>query len=455
MRGSRVPTFFKKYDIRGVVPDELSIRLAVDLGVCFSKYWDRGKILVGRDGRHTSDAIASAVKAGLMSGGSPVVNIGLSTTDELAYLVRKLGFAGGIQVTASHMPANENGIKPINSVGRILTNEEMKRIKSRYLKGACREIECASYGHEENKFDHINLYKRALRQRYNEFFRRDLKELTVVYDAMHGVGALIVPPLLAELGAKVIRVNDRMDPSFGRRRPEPTEKTLRTLGYLTVQHGGDLGIQTDGDCDRVMFANERGEPVDGNDVLAIIGFKYLKNVNRIVCSVETSPMVEEFLRDKGMSVEYVRVGAVFTALKVLEEKLVFGGQPNGHLMDSNFVPYDSGSLFAMILCGLIVENGRNLTDIQGDLEPYRYYHKSISVPSKNQKLQMRLVNAHILEKGYKVLSRMDGILFAPRKDVRILVRPSGSTAEVRLVGYSKESGVIQEFEEEIEQVVSL
>ncbi|MFB6292443.1 MAG: hypothetical protein ABEI58_03545 [Candidatus Nanohaloarchaea archaeon] len=441
------PEVFRRYDIRGEVPDEIDEQLVYRLGVCLADYWGSGRVIVGRDGRTASPGFYESLIEGLTSGGCDVVKTGLATTDMVAFLAKQEDATGGVQVTASHMPPDFCGIKPLNSEGRILSNDEMSELKDIYRK---RPDFSEDQGGRTAELDKaVERYRKGVVQRFDELFDTDLEGLEIVFDPGNAVGSLALPDVLEQLGAEVRVMNEEIDGDFPGRGPEPNEETLEELKSGVSETGADLGIATDGDADRVMFVDEKGDFVPGDYPLALLGSRYVEEEDAIVCSVNTSQMVEEAVEESGGEVIHAPVGAVFTALRCLEEGLVFGGQPNGHLMDTDFVPYDSGTLFGALLPGLVAESGKTVSELGEELPEFHLEKADVEVEDREEKMEKL---EEKVRKKYEIITDIDGVKYSTGY-AQVLVRPSGSSPllRVRSEGWTERSAA-QGLEEAVELI---
>lgn len=419
------PEVFRKYDIRGKVPEEIDENLVFHIGQALGRYWSSGDIVVGRDIRESSPKFYNSIIEGLRTQRCKVTQIGLATTDMTA-LLAKQDFDAGIQITASHMPPEYGGIKPLNHQGRILSNEEMAEVKKIYLneeqfqdkeKGAVEDIEA-----EEKYVD-------ALEKRYGEIFDGGLDEMKIVVDSSNSVGDIGLPVALNELGAEVVKINSEHNPDFPAHSPEPGRESSQDLQEKVMEENADYGIILDGDADRAMFVDENGDFLDGNTTLAIFAGKYLEFTDKVVCSVNISKMVEDTVSERGGEIIYAPVGAVFTALECLENDIVFGGQPNGHLMDSEFVPYDSGSFFGLLMAGVLDESGKKLSELREEVDSYERKQFNFETDRKNKKmldLREKAVSQDNLE------SEEFNCLKIGFEGFEVFMRPSGSEKKIRV-----------------------
>lgn len=419
------PEVFRKYDIRGETPGEIDSELVFQLGRSLGHYWDSGSVAVGRDIRRSSPAFYHAMISGLLSQGCEVTTLGLATTDMTAFITQK-GFEGGVQITASHMPPEFGGIKPLNSQGRILSNEEMAEVKEIYVE---EEVGSERYGEIKDRGSPVDEYREGLEERFKDLFDTDLSGLSIVVDCSNSVGSLAAPDTLRNLGAEVKIINDVFELDFSAHSPEPSETSTEGLQEKVLEENADLGVIFDGDADRVMFVDEKGNFVDGDIPLALLSRKYLSFTDKIVCSVDTGSTVRDEVEKNNGETVFAPRGAVFTALKCIEEDIVFGGQPNGHLMDREFVPYDSGSLFALLVAGMVSESGKSFSELIDSLESYEV--EKFNVQTEEKEAAMSRVREAAEEANMVIEDKFNAIRLK-FQNFKALVRPSGSEDLIRV-----------------------
>jgi phosphomannomutase/phosphoglucomutase len=420
------PEVFKKYDIRGEVPEELDGELVFELGKCLGEFWQSGKICVGRDARKSSPEFYRKMVSGLKAEGCEVIKLGVATTDMVA-LAAKEGFDGGVMITASHMPSSFGGFKPLNSEGRILSNDEMAAVKETYV------MEEAEGGKEEKgeilEEDFTEKYRTRILERYREIFEEKPEDLKVVIDYSNSVGNLAAADVLDELGAEVVEINTELDADFPAHSPEPDEESSQQLSEKVVEEEADFGVIFDGDADRVMFVDENGKFISGDTALGIFAEKYLKFSEKVVLSINTSSEVQELVKNSGGEIIHTPPGAVFTALRCLENSAVFGGQPNGHLMDAEFVPYDSGTLFGVLMAGILVEKKQKLSEIRKKFEELEKEKFNFETSRKNEK--MLEIREKAKEKNFLESEEFNSLTL-DFEGTKIFVRPSGSEEMIRV-----------------------
>jgi phosphomannomutase len=414
---------FKRYDIRGQVPREINQKLAFKIGRAFGHCFDFGRIIVGRDCRKSSEKLKNSLVDGLTSRGLHVIDVGLSTTDMVAWAVKNLKADGGVMVTASHMPKGWNGFKFFHKTGRIYGIDELKNMLIKFL---LKDDGKEKSGRKE-KLEILEDYINCLISMNG----KNSLDMKVVFDGFNGMGSLVVPETLRRLGANVFEINTDFENGF-KKPPEPTEETMKELCQNVLEVKADLGIACDGDADRVLFVDERGNFVPGDESLILIAMEYARPKKKIVFSLDTSQTLVDYLKNqKRCEVVYSKIGDYFVTELMNKHKAVFGGQPNGHMKDPNFVLYDSGPFFATFFSSLLSKSGKSFHSHRNSLP--KYHKVNFSIVHKNPKDVMEKLEKMVAkDKRCKIISTLDGLKFC-YNEATILARPSGSENKVRLV----------------------
>ncbi|MBC5792688.1 MAG: hypothetical protein H8Z69_01485 [Nanohaloarchaea archaeon] len=407
---------FRRYDIRGKVPEEINSEKIYRLGRALAHFYNNtGNIVVGRDGRESSPRFYRQLSKGLKDGGCTVTQVGIATTDMISYMVNKKNFDGGANITASHMPPNFGGVKALDQTGKILHGKKKQQLEKLYknqdYESAEGEIRQKDLGRE---------YINGVIARYNQIFEDDLKGLKIVVDPGHSVSAPFLPEILVELGAEVETVNENIHHKFPERSPEPEKENIKSLKKRVESSDADMGVATDGDADRAVFVNEKGEYIPGDHTLALLGAKYLEFSSKIICTINSSGLIEEVVgKDK---VKHVEVGDILT-----DGETVFGGEPNGHLMDSNFTPYDSGCLFTAVVAGLLIEKDERLSLMQEKLPQRKISKKNLETDQKHEAVN----KIEDIETEGTVNRKLDTVIIR-KEQVEAKIRSSGSEPIVRV-----------------------
>ncbi len=427
---------FKRYDIRGVYPEELDEKFAELLGKSLGTFIQNKeyskKLVVCRDNKNSSKPLKSSFIDGVLATGIQVIDIGTGPTDFAAFSGMKKDCVS-VQVTASHLSLKFNGFKFMYPQGNGFVNEDLNKVKTIF-----RERNFSQSPEAELKKD------RALSKSYRE----DLKSFVeskgeewdkkIVVDTMGGATSSFLPSLLKGLGAEVVDLGDSKDRMPYRDPPNPKPGKLSELKQAVEENDADIGLATDMDGDRVTLY--KNGFISGNSVFAV--FTKLFDGDK-VASLDTSKAVEQVAESKGEEVFYTRVGDPFVLEKALDVKASLAGEPNGHYAFLGFTAYSSGILSALILSGL---------DLEAYLEDLpRYYSERRSISVKNKEERMRELEK-IIEKQYTITSKADGLKIG-EENFQVLVRPSGSSSKIRVITESKDPSMASEVVERFEKLV--
>lgn len=350
------PSIFREYDIRGVVGVDFDQQFASLLGQVFAKHlWEDAvgeripRIAVGYDCRLSSDELKRALIDGLRAGGVTVLDAGMGPSPQLYYVVVSGELDGGIQVTGSHNPGDQNGFKMMRT-GRTLSGDDIRRIRrdvealasgTTLLSLGATGLSSGATGPERPAGQLIERparedYLRELVSRSREFMGK--RRLKVVVDGGNGVGGLIGPSLLRELGCEVIELFTEPDGRFPNHHPDPTViENLKDLQKLVEREQADLGIAWDGDADRIGVVDERGEPVFGDMLLILYGRQLLKSVPHptIIADVKCSDLMFSDLRKRGANTVMCRTGHSLIKAKMKELHADLAGEMSGHIFFGN------------------------------------------------------------------------------------------------------------------------
>lgn len=420
---------FKRYDIRGEYPEELNEEFAEKLGKALGTFTKRNfseQVVVGRDNKDTSEPLKIALKKGLESTGISIVDVGVGPTDYTAF-AGKENNSVSVEVTSSHMPLNFNGFKFMYPEGNGFVNKDLNTVKDLFRE---EKFDNGSGNTEDRKGEMKKLYREQIKDKAGEL-GSDSLNMTIAVDTLGGATTEFLPSLLNDMGAEVIDISERYDGQPYRDPPNPKPEKLEELKREVENGEADLGLATDMDGDRVAAYTDRF--LSGDDIFSIIA---QKSDGDAVASIDSSKALEDLLQERDNHVFYTRVGDPFVMDKALEEDVSFAGEPNGHYSILDFVPYNSGTLTALILAG---------TDIETSLEQKPVYHvERYSFETEEKKDKMDKIKEKVKEK-YSFVSDIDGVKFET-DSLDVLVRPSGSSPKIRVIAEA-------ETEEELEKGV--
>jgi phosphomannomutase len=366
---------FKAYDIRGVVPDQLDEDLARRIGAAFAAVQDLaaddGRVVVGRDMRESSEPLARAFAEGITESGVDVVDIGLASTDELYFASGALDAAGAM-FTASHNPAQYNGIKLCRPGAAPVGKESgLAEIQELVESGAAAEPAGDRPPGSVEQRDMLGEYAAHLHKLVPVTGRR----LKVVVDAGNGMGGHTVPAVFADLDVELVPLYFELDGSFPNHEANPIEPdNLADLQRKVVEVGADVGLAFDGDADRCFLVDERGEIVTPSALTALIAVRELEHDPgaTVIHNLITSRAVPEIVRKHGGNPVRSRVGHSYIKATMAETGAIFGGEHSGHFYFRDFWRADSGMLAGLHALAALAatDAGTTLSSLLADYAPY-------------------------------------------------------------------------------------
>ncbi|MET8264059.1 phosphomannomutase/phosphoglucomutase [Micromonospora arida] len=372
----------KAYDVRGTVPDQWDERVAEALGAAFTQLLNStdepgDSVVVGYDMRATSPGLAAAFAAGVRAEGRSVIEIGLASTDLLYYASGSLDLPGAM-FTASHNPAQYNGIKMCRSGARPIGQESglaeiRERAQALLDSGDARPAGAPTRPAE----------RRDLLPDYAGYLRKlvdlsGIRPLKVVVDAGNGMGGFTVPTVLGDaalspLPLEIVPLYFELDGSFPNHEANPLDPAnLVDLQRAVVEHGADIGLAFDGDADRCFVVDERGEPVSPSAITALVAARELAKHpgSTVIHGLITSSAVAEIIREHGGQPVVARVGHSFIKAEMARTNAVFGGEHSAHYYFRDFWFADTGMLAAMHTLAALGEQSLPLSVLAGEYERY-------------------------------------------------------------------------------------
>jgi phosphomannomutase len=361
-------SIFKAYDVRGTVPDQLDDADARRIGLATARWIGGGAIAVGRDARTSSPSLSAAVIEGLLDGGADVVDVGLVSTPMVYFAVECLGLAGGVMVTASHNPAQYNGMKicrehaiPVGGDSGLREIEALAR-DPKPAPGASRgSLRAADV--RDGYVEHVlSVGGRCPRIR-------------VAIDCGNGMAAVGLEPLLARLPIEVERLYFEPDGRFPNHEADPLKReNLADLIAAVRRSDADLGVAFDGDGDRAMFVDERGEPLAADLATGLLAGALLRRQPgaRVLYDLRSSRATSEAIRAAGGVPEMCRVGHAFIKARMRETGALFAGELSGHFY-FRFAPelvHDDGTAAFVALLDVLAEEKQPLSQLAAPLRRY-------------------------------------------------------------------------------------
>lgn len=351
--------------VRGVFGEDFTMDVVHDLTMAISKHLGEGRILVGRDGRHSSRAISDMVCSTLNYAGRDCSNAGLVPTPCLQYCVMTLGYAGGIMVTASHNPPIYNGIKAIGPDGVEVSRDDEHVIEKHYTKKDIPVL--AAFGHTTTQ-DIIRPYLDGILYHVDADAIRN-HNYTIVLDMGNGAQTVAAPILAEELNCNTIQVNNVINGDFPGRGSEPTPDNLQELSSTVLERGADLGVAFDGDGDRSMLCDENGHILTG-DKSALLLMRYVleqNNGGRVVTCLNSGLAVDELAATYNSEVIRTRVGSVEVSRRMLECGATIGFEENGGFMFGPHNQVRDGLMTMALALDAMNSSGDTISEMAGAL----------------------------------------------------------------------------------------
>ncbi len=362
---------FHAYDIRGIWGKDWDLDIAYKVGYFIPRLLQTGKVLVGRDCRLSSDQIHDAVIRGINDAGADVYDIGLSSTPMVYFGTAHYGFDASVQITASHNPAEYNGMK-VSTTGAQAVGYDagLGQIKAWIDEGV--ETPVAAVRGQ--------VFQKEILEDYLSFMRafvKDYSSLTIAMDLSNGMANLFAKEIFGT-GSNIHYLFDTLDGRFPNHEPNPLiEKNCFPLEEKVLEVKADAGVIYDGDADRVMFIDEKGHFISPDLMIALMG-KYfvgergLKGL--VLQDIRSSKAVGEYLTPMGCEMQTWKVGRAFAAKKLREIDGIWGGELAGHYYFRDFFYSDSGLLASIILLNIVAglkREGSSLSEAIGQIVRYR------------------------------------------------------------------------------------
>jgi phosphoglucosamine mutase len=378
-----------------------------------------GTILIGKDTRISGYLFESALEAGLASAGVHVTMLGPMPTPAVAYLTRAVSADAGIVISASHNPFSDNGIKFFSSEGRKLPDEIELEIE-RLIDEPMTTVASADLGKADRMNDAVGRYIEFCKTTFPTSL--NLKHLKLVVDCAHGATYKIAPAVFQELGAQVIAIGCSPDglninEGFGATSPE-------ALAARVVQEGADLGIALDGDGDRLVMVDHRGEVVDGDELLLIIALHQQSKgllTGGVVGTLMSNLGLEVALKDHGIGFARALVGDRYVVAKLLQEGWRLGGEGSGHILCLDQATTGDGVVSALQVLRAIADQGKTLAEL-----------KSAMTKFPQVMINVRAVSARVME-NESVRSAVRDVEAELGDKGRVLLRPSGTEPLIRVM----------------------
>lgn len=381
------------------------------------------RILIGKDTRLSGYMLESALTSGICSMGTNVVLVGPLPTPGIAFVTRSLRVDAGVVISASHNPYDDNGIKFFSSDGFKLPDDTEREIERVMFSARIEKIRPEGTGiGKAYRVDDVS-------GRYIEFIKstfpkgRTLEGVKVVVDCGNGSAYKITPTVLSELGAQVIAINNKPDgtninDNCGATHPEAMQQAV-------LEHRADIGIAHDGDADRTILCDERGEIIDGDKVMAICARDMKKEGtlrgNTVIATVMSNIGLELFLKKQGIKFLRTKVGDRYVVEEMIRRKCNLGGEQSGHIVFLDHNTTGDGAVTALQVLSVMCRTGNSLSELASDIRIFPQVLVNVLV--------RRISDINSSPKIRTAVKRAEKRL----NSGRVLVRPSGTEPKIRVM----------------------
>ncbi|MBE6498335.1 MAG: phosphoglucosamine mutase [Methanobrevibacter sp.] len=415
---------FGTFGVRRTANDVLTPEFASRLAACYGTQI-KGTVAVGGDPRTSTVMLKEAVKAGLLSSGCDVVDLGILPTPGVQYAVRKY-YDGGVMITASHNPPQYNGLKFLDEFGIGIPDDVDLAIEKLYFDEEPDRVPFNEIGQLYHNDKIIEEYvDEAISKVDVEAIRK--ANLKVVVDCGSGAGCYTAPYLIRKLGCEVTTLNAQADGFFPGRDPEPIEENLQELISVVKELGADIGLAHDGDADRTICIDEKGNFVLGDKTFTLVEKQMLKENNggTIVTTVATSQAIYDIADEYNGNVIATAVGDLLVARKLKDEDGLFGGEENGGLIFPDFVYGRDAVMTVAKILETIAKEGKPLSELVGELPVYYASKMKIECPDDEKEFVMKSIAEEIQNTTDFELDLTDGVKIL-KEDGWVIIRPSGT-----------------------------
>lgn len=429
--------------IRGPLSTKVTPELMLRLGSALAEYVNGGEVVVGWDTRTSGEMLARAFTAGLISGGSEVIEIGIAPSPCLAFTTRSLGAGAGAIITASHNPPEDNGIAFYRSDGTEFLTEDEVSLERIFFAGGSKitrwdELETV------RRYDPITHYLNSIKK-----LVKVKPGLKVVIDCANGAGSLVTPRLLRELGCKVVTLNAHPDGHFPGRVPEPQPWNLTDLMATVREVNADIGLAHDGDADRIAVIDEQGNFIKPDAVIALFAELAAARTNggTVVTSINTSVAIDEVVARVGGKVYRTGLGDFTEAM--LEHHACFAAEP-GKLVFLELGPWADGIFCAAKLLELLSVEQKPISEIISERVPnYPMYFKDFECPEEMKEELMREMRDYLSTSVDEIqeIVEVDGVRINRKNGSWILFRTSGTEPKARFVVEGRDEAELERLKE--------
>ncbi len=427
MQTRSLAAIFKSYDVRGICPDELNDDIAYQIGRCFIPLLKAKNVAVGRDMRESGEHLFAAFARGASEAGGNVLDVGRVSTDALYFAVGKYGLDGGVMITASHNPANYNGMKFTRDQAQAISLDTgLAQIRDQIASGTLPPKTSGAPGQTTHK----DILDEFAAHCLSFIEPPKIKPFKIAIDAGNGMAGETVPHVFKHLPCEVVSLYFELNGSFPNHPASPIEpENMIDLQAAVRKHGCDLGAAFDGDADRMFIVDEKGDLIDGSTVTALVALNTLKRHpgSKILYNLICSRSVPELITKNGGIPIRSQVGHSLIKQRMRSEDIIFGGEHSGHFYFRDNWYADSGMIALMECLELFSEANKPVSEFITPIDT-RFRSGEINTAVKDIPAKLHEIEAYY--KGAEV-DHLDGVTIS-YPDWWLNVRPSNTEPLLRL-----------------------
>ncbi|MGQ0606288.1 MAG: phosphoglucosamine mutase [Candidatus Nitrosotenuis sp.] len=412
--------------VRGVFGKDFTLEFVHDLTLSLAAYFKKGPILVGYDGRDSSPIIAKVICSTLNYCGLDCNLGGLVPTPALEYATKKLGYSGGIMITASHNPPQYNGVKPVAKDGVEISREDEATIEKIYF--GKKWFKFSKIGKTRIESRIIQTYISGIKSQVNHAKIKS-KKFKIVLDLGNGAQAAAAPDLCSALGCKAFLINEKIDGQFPGRGSEPTPENLQKLSKMVLKNKAAFGIAFDGDGDRSIFCDNQGKILTGDKSALLLANHILNKYpkSKVVTCLNSSSAIETLAAKTKSRVIRTKVGSVEVSRKMVPQKALIGFEENGGFMYGKHNQVRDGCMALALALDLLTISNKSMTEeIESIPKSYTTKDKVSCTKEQAKKIIASLKREH---KNYDT---RDGIKIIFDEKNWVMIRPSGTEPIARI-----------------------
>jgi len=444
--------FFGTNGIRGIFSEDFTLEFVHDMTLAIGTYFKKGPVLIGYDGRDSSPVICKVVCSALNSIGIDCNIAGIVPTPCLEFAVKTLGYSGGIMITASHNPPQYNGIKPAANDGVEISREDELVIEDIFLQKSWiqNSDNWGSTGKEERAID---VYLKGIVSHIDSTLIES-KHFKVVLDLGNGAQAVSAPDFCKMLRCETFLINEKIDGTFPGRGSEPTPQNLSKLSETVIANNADVGIAFDGDGDRSIFCDNKGNILTGDkSALILMRHILMKNPNSLIVTCLNSGSNTEVLAGEFNSkVIRTKVGSVEVSRKMVPTDALIGFEENGGFMYGKHNQVRDGCMTLALMLDLLATGKSIYEDVTSLPSSFTTKDKISCSPENVSKLIMSL------KKEFPNSDTTDGIKITIDPKNWVMIRPSGTEPIVRVYAESesqeKLDALISEYIQKVNSIIT-